>query len=117
VPPENRQAWRLHHVEAGDTLETIAKTYHLPAERISAVNRAADSLETGDVLLIPAVYHEERPPARRWRNARGKVVQTGGVKSNKGTAAGHSTRIAAGRRLPAQVLHRKAAVRTARLEQ
>ncbi len=27
-PPQSRQAWRLHHVEAGDTLETIAKTYH-----------------------------------------------------------------------------------------
>ena len=117
VPAKNRQAWRLHHVEAGDTLETIAKTYHLTAERISAVNPAADSFETGDVLLIPAVYHEERQPARRWRNARGKVAQTEAVKSNKGTAVRQSTGIAAGRRLPAQVLHRKAAVRTARLEE
>src|SRR5581483_9177703 len=29
VPAESRQAWRLHHVQAGDTLEAIAKSYHL----------------------------------------------------------------------------------------
>ena len=101
VPAENRRAWRLHRVEAGDTLQTIARTYHLAPERIVAVNRAADSLEAGDVLFIPAVYHEERP-ARRVRTRR-----TG----SKTTASATS------RRVPAQVLHRKAAVRTASLGQ
>jgi membrane-bound lytic murein transglycosylase D len=117
VPAESRQAWRLHHVESGDTLETIAKTYHVTLERIAAVNRAADSLEAGDVLLIPAVYHEESQPVRGWRNARAKSAAGGGFQANKGTAVRHSTHIAAGRRLPTQVLHRKAAVRTASLEQ
>src|SRR3954452_18456433 len=28
VPASNRNAWRLHHVETGDTLEAIAKIYH-----------------------------------------------------------------------------------------
>ena len=32
VPAGNRQAWRLHHVEAGDTLAAIAKLYHLAPE-------------------------------------------------------------------------------------
>ena len=59
VPANNRQAWRLHHVEAGDTLATIAKSYHLAPERIVAVNSQADSIEAGDTLLIPAVYHPE----------------------------------------------------------
>jgi membrane-bound lytic murein transglycosylase D len=65
VPAANRNAWRVHHVESGDTLEAIARSYHLPAQRIVAVNHSADSLSAGDVLLIPAVYHEEKQPARR----------------------------------------------------
>ena len=113
VPAQSRQAWRLHHVEAGDTLATIARTYHLSAERIAAVNRGSDSLETGDVLLIPAVYHPETEPARRFRSSRGSSAARTTFKSNKATATGHSTHVAAQHRLPAQVLHRKAAVRTA----
>src|SRR5664279_5777160 len=64
VPEQNRLAWRLHHVLAGDTLDTIAKSYHLTPDRIASVNRAADSIEAGDVLLIPAVYREESSPIR-----------------------------------------------------
>lgn len=108
VPPENRQAWRLHRVEAGDTLETIARTYHLTPERIVAVNRATDSLEAGDVLFIPAVYHEERS-VRHVRSRRS---------ARKASASSAARRPVAGlHRVPAQVLHRKAAVRTASLGQ
>jgi membrane-bound lytic murein transglycosylase D len=117
VPAASRQAWRLHHVEAGDTLETIARAYHLSANRIAAVNRSADSLETGDMLLIPAVYHEPVQHERRFRNARARSARSGAFRSSKGTATQHSTRVAADRRLPAQVLRRKAAVRTASLNQ
>lgn len=114
VPAANRQAWRLHHVEAGDTLQAIARTYHTAAERIVAVNRGADSLEAGDVLLIPAVYHE---PAVRRVHARGKAVhaRTATHQARKsGVRSG--THIAASRRVPARVLHRKAAIRTASLQ-
>ncbi len=117
VPAQSRQAWRLHHVEAGDTLDTIAKSYHLAPERIAAVNRAPDSLEAGDVLLIPAVYREEVQPARlRLKNARTKTALAGAFKSNRTTSGSRGTHIAAQHRLPAQVLHRKAAVRTASLD-
>ncbi len=102
VPAENRNAWRLHHVLAGDTLATIARSYHMTPERIADVNRATDSLEAGDVLLIPAVYHEE----------------TNGLRARaagKSSSARRSTRMAASRHVPSTVLHRKAAVRTASL--
>jgi membrane-bound lytic murein transglycosylase D len=111
VPAADRQAWRLHHVQTGDTLDTIAKAYHLPAERIVAVNRATDSLEAGDLLLIPAVYHEEsRSRYARLRRTRGNIGLSTALRSNK-SGATHS-----GRRVPSQVLHRKANVRTAALE-
>ena len=120
VPAESRQAWRLHHVETGDTLETIARTYHLSADRIAAVNRAADSLEAGDVLLIPAVYHEPVQAARRLRNTHSKTALAASFRSGNtrasNSSAQHSTHIAAGHHVPPQVLHRKAAVRTASLQ-
>ncbi|MDQ2841679.1 MAG: transglycosylase SLT domain-containing protein [Acidobacteriota bacterium] len=116
VPAANRNAWRLHRVESGDTLETIAKSYHLPAQRIVAVNRAADSLETGDMLLIPAVYHEEKAPAKRLvRSSRSRRRTTVYSHSHRSTL--HGTHVAASRRAPARVLHPRAAVRTAGLSE
>ncbi|MFL6353690.1 MAG: transglycosylase SLT domain-containing protein [Bryobacteraceae bacterium] len=111
VPAANRQAWRLHHVQTGDTLETIAKTYHLPAERIVAVNQATDSLESGDMLFIPAVYHEETRPRYR-RSWRTRVKISASAKA----ASGQDGRPAAARQVSPPVLHRKAQVRTATLD-
>jgi membrane-bound lytic murein transglycosylase D len=117
VPATNRLAWRLHHVESGDTIEAIAKSYHLAPEHIIAVNRSADSLEAGDVLLIPAVYHEERQPVRsQARYAHAKTALSTAFHSNKSTSVQHATHVTASPHIPAQMLHRKATVRTASLE-
>jgi peptidoglycan lytic transglycosylase D len=106
VPAPNRAAWRLHHVLAGDTLAAIAKSYHLTPERIADVNHAADSLEAGDVLLIPAAYHEES------NGLKGHSAVSGSRRSS----ARRGARIATSRRVPAPVLHRKAGIRTASLQ-
>jgi hypothetical protein len=87
----------------------------LSAERIAAVNRAADSLEAGDVLLIPAVYHEELQ-TRGQRSTRSKSGVKSAALGSKKSAAVHSGHIATSRRLPPQVLHRKAVIRTASLD-
>jgi membrane-bound lytic murein transglycosylase D len=105
VPSSNRESWRLHHVVAGDTLQAIAHEYNTSAGRILEVNQGADSLDAGDVLLIPAVYH---PPARRTRTT-----------ARKSTSRASSRRVSArktkSRRVSPSVLHRRAAVRTASL--
>ena len=116
VPAESRLAWRLHHVEAGDTLEAIARTYHLTPERIAAVNRSADSLEAGDVLFIPAVYHEEASAHSRLKGAKTRTTLNAAFRSNKATAVQQGAHISASHHIPAQILHRKAVVRTASLE-
>ncbi len=110
VPAANRNAWRLHHVETGDTLEAIAKSYHLPAQKIVAVNRVPDSLEAGHVLLIPAVFHQEKAPVQRISRARSR----GRSKSGANTGL-RSARVAASRHNPSQVLRRRAAVHPAAL--
>ncbi len=100
VPAANRQAWRLHHVESGDTLTTIAKAYHLAPERIVAVNQGADSLSTGDVLLIPAVFHEEMPALRTKSRAK---HSSKALVARRSSSTQRSTHSAASRRVPAQV--------------
>jgi len=103
VPPANRNAWRLHHVETGDTLTTLAKTYHLSASSIAAVNPHKTSLEKGNVLLIPAVWHEEpsnvairRTSYRGGRSQRQLAAVA--VKSTKSSAARRGAHISASSR-------------------
>lgn len=91
VPAANRNAWRLHHVETGDTVEAIAKSYHLPAQRIVAVNHTVDSLSAGDVLLIPAVYHPEKRSVKRVRRTSGKAHRSGSLHSAHVAAARHGS--------------------------
>ncbi len=115
VPASSRHAWRLHHVSSGDTLAAIAKVYHLTPERIVAVNGSADSIEAGDTLLIPAldpVPSARTLKAQRFAKGRYRLVR---VQSSRSTLAQHAGHVVASRRVSTQVLHRKAAVRTAGL--
>jgi len=62
VPAERRASWRMHTVENGETLATIAKRYRTASATIAAVNKMqAVSPTVGDRLLIPAAYHEPVP--------------------------------------------------------
>jgi membrane-bound lytic murein transglycosylase D len=112
VPAGNRVAWRLHHVEAGDTLEAIAKAYHLPAERITAVNQISSSLDKGNTLLIPAVYHEETRPSRssKLRNFR-KRNSAMPVAVGKASATRQGTHISASRRIATPLVAHRSGVR------
>jgi membrane-bound lytic murein transglycosylase D len=100
VPANNRLAWRIHHVDTGDTLEAIAKTYHLSTDRILAVNRSSDNMGKGDLLLIPAAFHEE--PANRSRgragSSRNAKALSSAFRSNSSVARRPGTHIAAQRR-------------------
>jgi membrane-bound lytic murein transglycosylase D len=113
VPAANRQAWRLHHVTAGDTLATIAKSYHVTPERIVQVNNQSDTLEAGDTLMIPAVYVAP-PKLPRQSAARGR--ETAKTQARHGAAIQSRTRVAAARHVSPRILHRKAAVHTAGLQ-
>ncbi|MBV9038621.1 MAG: transglycosylase SLT domain-containing protein [Acidobacteriaceae bacterium] len=101
VPAVNRTAWRLHHVESGDTLEAIARTYHSSTDRITAANQALSSLNAGNTLLIPVVYHEEVQPSRsKFRSARSRHAKMS-ITSGKASVARRGTHIAASRRVSA----------------
>jgi membrane-bound lytic murein transglycosylase D len=107
VPAANRNAWRLHHVSAGETLDAIAKEYHTRPASILAVNDGADALDAGDVLLIPAVYHE--PPKQNHSRRRATSARRRVANSPRRQAASKS----ASQDLSSRVIHRRAALRTA----
>jgi membrane-bound lytic murein transglycosylase D len=119
VPAQNREAWRIHHVQAGDTLAAIAKNYSLAPERILAVNSQGANLSEGDTLLIPAVYHEPAARTRKTARRSSAAISHAPAHSVRTTVPQRNTHVAAARRvpIPAQVLHRKAVVHTASLRQ
>jgi membrane-bound lytic murein transglycosylase D len=66
VPSEKRNAWRLHRVNAGETLAAIGQRYGLAATNIASVNKVgAGELNDGDRLVIPAVARPMVVPARK----------------------------------------------------
>ncbi len=107
VPAANRDAWRLHHVQLGDTLASVAQIYHSTPQRITAANSSADSLEAGELLLIPVVFREESHAPRGISKKSGHTVaRTGSASSHAHVAA--STKVAT-------PIHRKAVLHTASL--
>jgi membrane-bound lytic murein transglycosylase D len=59
VPAEKRAAWKLHRVERGETVASIAKKYRMADTAVAAANvSTAGEPEAGDLLVIPAVYTE-----------------------------------------------------------
>jgi len=59
IPTDMRLAWRYHTVQSGDTLVSLARTFHVTAKAITAANHldGAD-LEADSRLIIPI------PPSR-----------------------------------------------------
>jgi membrane-bound lytic murein transglycosylase D len=106
IPVDKRRYWRFHTVDDGDTLESIAHTWHVSVSELAFVNQltSTSSLDGVDSLVIPvapasapsalrsAVYHPRRGDTlvtiadrfgvtveqlRRWNHIRGESVAPG----------------------------------------
>lgn len=55
IPEEDRTAWRFHVVRTGETLESIAGSFHAHEDAVAAYNdiSPAKPIEVGDELVIP----------------------------------------------------------------
>ena len=55
IPADKRNQWRFHKVVAGESLQTIARDYHVTAAEIVFVNQleADDDLSSTESLIIP----------------------------------------------------------------
>jgi membrane-bound lytic murein transglycosylase D len=81
IPPEKWVSWRRHRVEAGETLTSLAKKYHVTAPAIAAANSLGrtDELSPGDKLIIPASQPVAETKSRlvRYRVRKGETL--GGI--------------------------------------
>jgi LysM repeat protein len=81
IPPEKWVSWRRHRVEAGETLTSLARKYHVTAPAIAAANNLSkdDVLTPGDKLIIPASQQESEAKSRlvRYRVRKGDTL--GGI--------------------------------------
>jgi membrane-bound lytic murein transglycosylase D len=81
IPPEKWVSWRRHRVEAGETLTSLAKKYHVTAPAIAAANSLGrtDELSPGDKLIIPASQPAAEAKSRlvRYRVRKGDTL--GGI--------------------------------------
>jgi membrane-bound lytic murein transglycosylase D len=55
IPPDMRVWWRYHRVAPGETLMSLARTYHTPLKTIADANQlsTSDGIEAGAKLVIP----------------------------------------------------------------
>lgn len=80
IPPDKRDSWRFHKIVPGDTLDSIARDYHVRASEIARVNQISDGDDLAGVesLVIPV------SPARtvatgRWGSYRIRAGDTLGA--------------------------------------
>ena len=62
IPAQRRASWRIHRVNPGDTMESIARRYNMPVNSIASLNNQSDA-EVGNVLIIPTASQVERMKA------------------------------------------------------
>src|ERR1700756_4210722 len=60
IPADKWVSWRRHRVEAGETLTSIGKKYHVAAAAIAAANNLEHgaALDAGEKLIIPATQSQ-----------------------------------------------------------
>jgi membrane-bound lytic murein transglycosylase D len=55
IPESRRNSWRYHRVTADDTLESVARTYHVPVAELAATNQLSESqaLTGVEAVVVP----------------------------------------------------------------
>lgn len=78
VPPNKRDAWRLHRVSQGDSFAGLAKRYSAQTASISQINHE-ELPEAGSLVAIPVAYPGDRvaKPAAGKRSIAAKHHTTG----------------------------------------
>jgi membrane-bound lytic murein transglycosylase D len=74
IPVDRRRSWRFHKVAAGETMQDVAREYHVSATELAFVNQldAASDLSGAEALVVPvaavassSVAHSARYAAKK----------------------------------------------------
>lgn len=83
VPAQRRASWRMHRVEQGETLATIAKRFRTaPSAIVAANNGTISAPEAGDLVLIPASFQENTTVVKRTAAKSRKVSRSAASRRN-----------------------------------
>ena len=98
IPAERRASWRMHRVEYGESLSSVARLFNLPTSQIATANDLKDELAPGYRLLIPVPYREVASPLRTPRASAGKrtVASSSAVTASRKVLARRTLHPAAG---------------------
>ena len=111
VPPNRRDSWRLHRVETGDTLATVAKRYGTTAVVVGSANHDGVP-DAGALMVVPVPYpgaRAARPGASRRRSS---VTASAHVPPGNKPVVGKTTvahKTVAHKETPKSPVHRAAA--------
>ncbi len=94
VPLEHRASWRLHRMETGETLASVAKRYGSSAKLIETAN--AGEAAAGRLLVVPVSYRAPVVAARR-PASRGKQYRRGTSATGRRRAASRAVTASAAR--------------------
>jgi membrane-bound lytic murein transglycosylase D len=78
IPEEKRTSWRFHVVRAGESLDSVASSFHGRVAEIASANRldANASINAGDVLVIPETVVASAPHATHYVTRAGDTLIT-----------------------------------------
>lgn len=78
IPEDKRLSWRFHIAKAGETLDTIATSFHAHADDIARVNEITpnEPLKTDDDLVIPIAAPAAVAAQQRYTLRRGDTLVT-----------------------------------------
>jgi peptidoglycan lytic transglycosylase D len=78
IPESKRNSWRYHRVAEGDTLASVAHTYHVEEAELAAVNQLGehDNLQGIDALVVPVPLSESHLELVLYTVRRGDTLVT-----------------------------------------
>ncbi len=78
IPEDRRASWRFHVVKPGETVDSIAASFHAHAEDIAETNgiTAADPMAVDDELVIPIQTVASAAAPQRYTARRGDTLVT-----------------------------------------
>ncbi len=89
VPGDRRSSWRVHRVEDGEDLASIARRYRVSEASLATANRGENNiLERGDILIIPAAPQPEIKVVSK--RSRGRAARSGIRRASVSHARSHT---------------------------
>jgi membrane-bound lytic murein transglycosylase D len=80
IPVERRRSWRFHKVTSGETLEDVARSYHVSATEIAFVNQLGETTDLAGVesliVPVPAVASSSAARSTRYVAKKGDTLVT-----------------------------------------